>query len=78
MYNSQYLHNYRLQYLQWVVCYGIYIISNCPLYLQFLQVMSFAGHTFRCPFVNAFPNFMHVLLRSIFVTFAQILHSDGA
>ena len=27
--------------------------------------MSFAGHTFRCPFVNGFPHFMHVLLRSI-------------
>ena len=28
--------------------------------------MSFAGQTFKCPFVNAFPHFMHELLRSMF------------
>ena len=34
-------------------------LAKCPLKLQFLQVMSFAGQTLKCPFVNAFPHFMH-------------------
>ena len=37
-----------------------------PLYLQDVQVVSFAGQTTRCPFKKFQPHFIQILLRSIF------------
>ena len=59
MYNSQYLRNYLIQYLQLVSYCVIYIIWRSVPYNYNLQVMSFAGQTFKCPFVDVFPHFMH-------------------
>ena len=38
----------------------LHSLPKCPLYLQMLQINSFARHTFRWPLVNAFRHFIQV------------------
>ena len=65
MYNSQYLHNYCLQYLQWVVCYEIYIISGrVPCNYNFYKLCPSLGFTVH--FRKSIPTF-HARVATLYI-----------